>query len=319
MKDKLNVPDELKIRQEPWHETPCSKCIETHCCRNLPLTPLRLNDQSDFINLILSSCYNEIFPVLKKSGEWAYYLERDCSFLDQKDGRCTIHKAPHQSMICKSYDAHNCWYVDAFSQEKYSTMIRFNTEMIIWFEKRYKLIENKFDVDIDWEELCMAAFDYRRNTVDIRLSTSSPWSSFTLSYKKSRTDQFLFFPPYKRPENRKHFELLSFRLSFPGIFLAISDTCWAFMIPTEINKLRLNNIRREYYPAIEHKDGSYSFDSLQKRDYPHSDTGEQWIILQRSDLEMLKNLTTFDSEGRVRKIPAGYEILNALKSRNPVL
>lgn len=317
MKVKTDFSDDLKIRQDIWDESPCSKCSTIHCCENLPLAPLLLNSQKDFVSLILTSSYNGIIPVLKKTGQWTFYLKRDCNYLGKPEGQCTIHKASHQSLICKSYNAHTCWYKEAFSTEKFSTMIRFNTEMIMWYEKRYKLIENKFDADINWEELCTAAYNYRMNRVDINLKTYKPYKSFTLSFKKSRSDQFLFLPPYNRPENKNHFELLSFRLGFPGIYLAITDSCWSFMIKTDLNLARLSLIRNEYYPAIEHKDETYSFDRVQKEHCPFSETGEQWIILQRSDLKILMDLTVFDTAGRVKKIPAGAEILNALKSKNP--
>ncbi len=88
------------------------------------------------------------------------------------------------------------------------------------------------------------------------------------------------------------------------------------MIRTDLNQARLNLIRQEYYPAIEHKDGKYSFDSIIKEYSPFSETGEQWIILQRSDLKILMDLTIFDAAGRVKKIPASSDILNALKSKN---
>lgn len=317
MNKKMDSADGLTIRQDLWDESPCSHCSDVHCCKNLPLAPLRLTSQSDFINLILTSSYNGIFPVYKKTGEWTFYLKRDCSYLGKPNGQCTIHKESHQSLICKSYDAHTCWYVEAFSTERYTTMIPFNTDMIIWFEKRYKLIDEGFDAEIDWDELCDAAYNYRWNTIPINTAAFEPWSSFTLSFKRSRSDQFLFLPPYNRPETRNHFELLSFRLSFPGIYLAISDTCWAFMVKTDLNKQSLNLIRREYYPVIGHNNGTFSFDSIKNEFRPFSGTGEQWVILQRSDLETLKNVTIFDETGNVRHIPTSSEILHALKTENP--
>jgi Fe-S-cluster containining protein len=255
--------------------------------------------------------------VLKQSGEWTIYLQRDCNFLDKTTGKCSIHGAPVQSMICKSYDAHRCWYVNAFSTEEFSTAISFNTDMLIWFEKRYKLIENNFVLDIDWDELCRAAYEYKKNIIDIKPPTIEAWTSLTLSFKNSRADHLLFLPPYNRPKNINHYELISFRLGFPGIQLAITDTCWAFMVQTSFNRKYLNLIQQEYYPAIGHKDGAYSFDSMMREHSPFSEAGNQWIILQRSDLETLKNLTIFDAAGRVLKTPSSSDILNALKSKSP--
>jgi hypothetical protein len=89
------------------------------------------------------------------------------------------------------------------------------------------------------------------------------------------------------------------------------------MIRTDLNQARLNLIRQDYYPSIEHKDGKYSFDHVMNKYSPFSETGEQWIILQRSDLKILMDLTIFDVAGRVKKIPLSSDILNALKSKNP--
>lgn len=317
MIEKTNCSDNLKTKQDIWDKSPCSQCYTIHCCENLPLSPLELNSQKDFINLILSSSYNGIYTVLKRTGEWTFYLKRDCSFLNKQNGKCMIHKSSNQSKICKSYDAHTCWYVEAFNTDKFSTMIPFNTQMIIWYEKKYKFIDKKFNAEINWEELCTSAYDYRLNTVDIIPKTYKPYKSFTLSFNQSRSDQFLFLPPYNRPNNMNQFELISFRLGFPGIYLAITDSCWAFMIKTNLNQAGLNLIKGEYYPSIEHKDGKYSFDSLIKEHSPFSETGKQWIILQRSHLQILMNLTIFDTTGRVKKIPTSSDILNALKSKNP--
>ena len=317
MKEKISYNRDLKIKQDLWQESPCSRCAGSPCCRNLPLAPVRLNSQSDFINLLLISSYHGVYPALKQSGEWTIYLGRDCRFLDPGTGKCSIHKETHQSLICKTYDAHNCWYTDAFCSENYSTMVPFDTERMIWFEKRYGLIKNRFETEIDWEDLCSEAIRSPWVPDGSDSGIISPWSSNRLAFKKSRSDQFLFLPPYKLPETRSHFELLSFRLGFPGIALAITDTCWSFLVTTRIDQTRLDLIRREYYPAIGYEDGAYSFDSILKQYRPFSGAGEQWIVLQRDDLKTLIHLTEFDSSGRVHRRPRSSEILHALQPRSP--
>ena len=107
------------------------------------LGPVRLKSRSDFINLLLISCYDGMYPALKESGEWTVYLGRDCRFLDAS-GKCSIHRESHQSLICKTYDAHSCWYTEAFRKDCYSTMIPFSTERLIWFENKYDLTIKHF-------------------------------------------------------------------------------------------------------------------------------------------------------------------------------
>ena len=316
MKEKIEYNRTLKIKQDLWHETPCSKCFDTPCCRNLPLASVRMNNRSDFINLLLISCYDGLYPALKESGEWTVYLGRDCRFLDAS-GKCSIHKESHQSLICKTYDAHNCWYTEAFRKDRYSTMIPFNTEMLIWFEKKYDLISKHFEVAPAWDDLCAeAAVSFHR--CDTNSSGNfSPWMDRKLSFKKGRSEQFLFFPPYQLPDSRNHFELLSFRLGFSGISLAVTDTSWAFLVSSSLDPERLELVRNEFYPAISHKDGIYSFDGVVRQNNPHSLAGEQWIVLQRPDLKILVNLTVFDASGRIKRRPSSSEILAALQSRTP--
>jgi len=312
LKEKLTLPGDLKIKQDLWNESPCSLCSGTPCCRNLPLTPQTLNSQSDFINLILASCYNGIYPALKKSGEWTVYLGRSCSYLNNADGKCSIHSDPRQSLVCKSYDAHNCWYTDAFRADHYSTMIPFNTQMLVWYEKRYELIKNRFEIIPDWDELCESAFEFRSGLTFFEEDHFEPFSSKKLSFRLSRSQEYLFFPPFQRPEMKSHFELISFRLGFPGTSLAVTDNLWAFMIKSSLNISRLNLVRESYYPSIGHKDGSFSFESIQDVHKPFSQCGDQWIILQKRDLAALKNLTVFDASGRVRRLPTTTELLSAL-------
>ncbi len=317
LKEKTDYSGNLKIRQEHWQDSPCSRCQGTPCCRNLPLAPGRLESQRDFINLTMASVYNGLFPAMKDSGEWTYYLSRSCSFLSSETGMCTIHKELHQSLICKTYDAHSCWYTDAFNSRRYTTMIPFNTERLIWLEKRYDLIRSRFASSPDWETLCRdmqaegPGFEY---PVTGNLSHALQRK---LTFKKSRSSRYLLFPPYKRPGGKNHFELLSFRLGFPGVSLALSDTTWAFLVETEMDPAKLDLVRREYYPAIEHKDGNFSFDSIVREYSPYSETGEQWVLLHREDLPTLTALTEFDASGRIKRLPSCAEILHSLQPSSP--
>ena len=316
MKEKLAYNRTLKIKQDLWHESPCSKCSDTPCCRNLPLASVRLDSRSDFINLLLISCYDGLYPALKESGEWTVYLGRNCRFLDAS-GKCSIHKESHQSLICKTYDAHNCWYTEAFRKDSYSTMIPFSTERLIWFEKKYDLISKHFEVVPAWDDLCAeAAVSFHKHDSNPS-GNVTPWLDRKLTFKKGRSEQFLFFPPYQLPESRNHFELLSFRLGFSGISLAVTDTCWSFLVSSSLDSERLELVRKEFYPAISHKDGIYSFDGIVRQCNPHSRAGEQWIVLQRSDLNTLVDLTVFDASGKIIRRPSSSEILAALQSRTP--
>ncbi len=319
MKDKLTASGDLKVRQEAWGESPCSHCRDTPCCRNLPMAPLTLDSQRDFVNLLLISCYEGLFPALKSTGEWTVYLRRDCRFLDRRDGKCGIHGEARQSLICKSYDAHNCWYIDAFDENCSASLIPFNTERLIWLEKTYGLIGERFAFFPGWEELYTAVSRSDREESELFTDMEAPLDMRRLSFRKSREKNYLFLPPYQLPRTEKHFELLSFRLSFPGVYLAVTDNIWAFLVNTAVNPSLLNRVRDEFYPALDHGDGLFSFPRMRERYHPYSERGEQWILLRRHELPVLKRLTEFDASGNVKRLPSGGEILSALHSSGPGL
>ena len=317
MKEKLAASGDLKVRQEPWEDSPCSRCRDTPCCRNLPLAPLTLESRRDYVNLLLISCYEGLLPALKSTGEWSVYLRRDCRFLNRKDGRCGIHGTEQQSKICKSYDAHNCWYADAFDETCSASMIPFNSDRLIWLEKTYDLISKKFALFPDWEELNTAVRQYDRSKSEPFTHIEDSLDFRRLSFKKSREKNYLFLPPYERPRTDRHFELLSFRLSFPGVYLAVTDTVWAFLVDTAINPSLLNRVREEFYPALDHGDGIYCFDQMRESHRPYSGTGEQWVILKRPELPLIKRLAEFDPSGNVKRLPTSGEILSALRLGSP--
>ena len=319
MKEKIASSCDLIVRQELWDDSPCSNCPQTPCCRNLPLVSIVPDKQSDFITLILASAYDGIYPAMKKSGEWVIFLGRKCRFLNSSDGKCLIHKQAHQSMICKSYNAHECWYVKAYTSEENRKMIPFSTEMLVHLEQKCSLLSRRFKVQFDWTELCdsFREYGYKNPGTDVLSFHDNYDIPKRLTFRKSGSEDYLFFPPYTRPEYENHFELISFRLGFPGVFLAVSSTCWAYAVKTGMNSVLLNTVREAYYPAIQHKDFAFGFHNLKREQNPYSDTGEQWVILRREDIGILKSLVVFDSFGRAKKFPSTAELLGALNSTRP--
>ena len=317
MDEKALPPGGLEVRQDPWRESPCSSCARSLCCRYLPLAHLRLESPADFINLALASCYDGLFPALKESGEWTVFLGRACRFLDGAAGTCSIHGSPRQNMVCKTYDARRCWYVRAFSDERRTTLIPFSTEMLLWFERRYGLMERRFDADIDRTELREAAraFDNAASEGETR-DFATPGTP-GLSFRKSRAERFLFFPPHGRPEHRNHFELLSFRLGFPGVSLAVADSHWAFLAEVPLRADRLESFRRAHFPTVGHHNGSFSFAGLARDRPPSSSAGDRWAVLGFDDLGILEGLASFDASGKVRRLPSAAEVLAALGNRRP--
>jgi len=276
-----------------------------------------MEKQRDFIDLLLLSCFDGVFPAMKESGEWIIYLGRKCGHLDEAGEKCTIHMDSDQSLICRSYDSHSCWYRGAFTPKRRRMLLPFCTEGLIRLEKRYKLIENRFKKAVNWDELCDSAGEYGQNTPESEGDVCDFAVPLSLPFNNCRGEQFLFFPPYKRPEYRSHFELISFRLGFPGVYLVMTDSVWAFLVKTTVEHSLLDLIREEYYPAVTYKDGRYSSENIMKEQCPFSGAGKGWVVLRRSDIDVLTRLTDFDQSGRVRRLPSSADLLDVLSSKLP--
>lgn len=265
-------------------------------------------------------------PALKNTGEWILYLKRDCRFLDpSQGGKCTIHGASDQSLICKTYDPRNCWYTRAFRQDDSRVLIPFDTEGLIRLERDNTLIQNRFSVPLPKEGLhryaaAARALPAKPTAPASPGETPSPAAALAsprLSHRASRRGEFLFFPPFTRPQSRNQFSLLTFRLGFPGVTLAAADNGWAFLVESKPDPRALELIRREYYPPLAPRDFLYSFQGIQQEWQPFSETGAQWVILGKKNLPLLESLTRFDEFGKVTRHASTGEILKALTTRNP--
>ncbi len=316
MNQKLNLPANLSVKQDGWGVSPCSDCDNTPCCKNLPLDILKLQNYSDMVNLQLSSVFRDIYLVLKKSGEWNLYLRRNCLFVDADSGKCLIHAMPNQSLICKSYDAHRCWYKEAFKAHS-STLIKFTGGMLDDFEHSLTCANGKFDCEsYDFDTLRSTITDDFNKPVSQRRNSKRDYRQYTLSYKKAYDPDFLFLPPYIKPSSINHLELAEFRLGFPGVYLAVADNCWAYLIKTSLDLKRLQIIRKNL-PSVAPQDFSYSFKSFQRNSQPFSEIGEKFVVLRKDNLPLLKSMVKTDAAGRIKRLPTTYEIYFALKKDRP--
>ncbi len=316
MNQKLNLPSNLSVKQDVWGVSPCTVCDSTPCCKNLPLDILKLNNYSDMVNLQLSSVFRDIYPVLKKSGEWNLYLRRKCLSVDADSGKCLIHAMPNQSLICKSYDAHRCWYAEAFRADS-STLIKFTGEMLDEFEHFLTSDKGKFDCEsYDFVSVKSEIIDDFKKSVSTDSNNKKEYRQYSLSFKKACDPDFLFLPPYIRPSNINHLELAEFRLGFPGVYLAVADNCWAYMIKTSIDTKRLQIIQKSL-PSVTPQDFSYSFKSFQRTYQPFSEIGEKFIVLRKDHLALLKSMVKADAGGRIKRLPTTSEIYSALKKDRP--
>lgn len=318
MKEKLSLQKKHKIIQDSWTDSPCRLCNVSPCCSVVPLAPMKLLNRTDFINLALLSCYDNIRLGLKKSGEWSVYYSQDCRFLSAKTSKCTIHSGKFQSLICKSYDAHKCWYKPAFKNNQNEKIIFFDLSRLLLFEKMTGLLQNGYIKNkLSWEKLIELYSEFPLEP-DVRINASKKlFYDNSLLFKQSTPEHFLFFSPYDRPGKNIHFELITFRLGFYGMNLAIADNNWAYILSTNLNKEHFSRLKQERFPSIKAENGSFSFSMLKKKKWFHSGIGEKWVIAELEHIKPIKSITKFDFFGNVRKFPGAKEVLFLLRKISP--
>ncbi|MBN1648763.1 MAG: hypothetical protein JW874_12085 [Spirochaetales bacterium] len=319
MKERLSASADLKIRQESWIDSPCSFCQPTPCCRNLPLTSYRIGSRYDFIQLCLLACYRNILICLKKGSEWSVYYSRPCSFLNIQNGKCQIHAQPSQSMICKSYDAHNCWYQEAFRETENETMIQFSLDRLIWLGQEYDFFGYGMSGNpIDWKELCTRIKDVRcTDRSAASESSSSPLNSPLLRFDSCNPESFLFFPLQHRPERRLQYELFRFRLGFPNMHIAVADNCWAYMLQTQTDPWRLERLRNDLFPALQPEHNPFSFQEINRKTSFSSEIGRAFVIADLHHIDGIEKLSTLNKTDAITRVPSAREIYRLVTALAP--
>ena len=126
-------------------------------------------------------------------------------------------------MICKSYDAHNCWYMDAFDETCSASMIPFNTDRLLWLEKTYGLISKRFALFPDWEELYTALRLYDRNSSEVLPDMEDPLEFRRLSFKRAGRRITCSCPPISAPAGKGILSCFRSGSAFPA-------STWQFRI-----------------------------------------------------------------------------------------
>ncbi len=335
MKEKINLPPDHTIKQEAWNTSPCSSCYGSPCCTYLPLTFLRFETRTDFIKLALLACYPEIGLGRKESGEWTVYYKAPCAFLNPASSKCGIHGLGTQSLICKSYDAHTCWYRDAFKNTENHALIRFNLPRLLWLEKRTRFsrdgsvktqpppaaIIKAFAAlplpGVAWNSAGSSPIALRFDPRAGRQPAAARFGAHVLPFHGSGAERFLFFPPYDKPKKALHFELMRFRLGFRGLRLAVADNCWAYLLCTYLDTAAFKRFASVYFPRLAPKHNPFSFFSLHRERLIYSELGEKWVIAGPAHLTALKTHTAFDKGGNIMRIPGSREVLGIIRAISP--
>jgi hypothetical protein len=246
------------------------------------------------------------------------YYAKNCGALDGVTSQCLIHGAPQQNLICKSYDAHACWYREAFVTPQNDQAIFFDLERLMFLEKKTDLLRRSGQAgDAAWDDIRREIAAIPCPTAETRPGGSAVVPPLLLPFKKCLPEHYLFFPPYGKPQREIHFELASFRLGFPGMSLAVTDNYWAYMLRTELNEERFGRLVGDYFPSLNPGHGSFGFPELHKRMAFFSETGENWIMLHRERLPLLRRVVRYDAFGNIIGIPGTRELLSILRFSTP--
>jgi hypothetical protein len=138
-----------------------------------------------------------------------------------------------------------------------------------------------------------------------------------LPFKKCLPDNFLFFPPFGKPQRAIHFELAAFRLGFPGVRLAVTDTHWSYLVNTALNGELFARLTMEYFPTLTSRHGRFGFPEVRKQTGLFSRAGENWLVLHGGQLPLLRSVVQYDAFGNVKHIPSTRDLLSLLRPSTP--
>jgi hypothetical protein len=246
---RLQVSETIFIDTPDWLASPCSSC-GTFCCSNLPLCDLLIETRNDLLYLADICWFEGMVPVLKQDGQWRLFYNADCRFLHKPTAKCTIHNTPEQSNICKTYPPDRCWYRKAFASAETDLLLRFNGARI---ERMITLCRFGDDGEIleapGWEMLQKEFSGLPFFPTSVPASPERMVQAEKRTRGRERGPLFLF-PPGK-PQKPEHFDLLRFRLGFPGVVLLTSFTLWCFALPAVFKLQVPPDIRRTLYQRLE--------------------------------------------------------------------
>lgn len=213
----------LFLDTHEWLSSPCAGC-GSYCCSNLPLCELKVESWQDLQKLIDLCWFEGMVPALKDNGEWKLFYQVPCRYIHEPTGKCTIHETPEQSAICKKYPPHRCWYKKAFSSPESLQLIRFNAARLGWLIEMIGFDDaGRIDETPSWEVMA-------EELQKIRFSPPTFSAPPTVMEQHLDSEFLLLFPPDK-PKSIEHFDLVRFRMGFPGVMVLTSFSLWCFSVP----------------------------------------------------------------------------------------
>ncbi|GAB4368323.1 MAG: hypothetical protein Kow009_05110 [Spirochaetales bacterium] len=198
---------------------PCLSCLDTPCCKRLPLDRISIRYRTDLETLRTYLLHRWFEVGLKDDGTWMLFYHRPCRNLDITTGFCTVHGTDRQPWICKQYSSYNCWYQRVYRREQSLEFIRFDAR------RMDRLMQmTSYDMDTgeiagvpSWEEM-------------IEVFQRYPLDDSSLRAQEGRWKEFRF--PVPHPRKKRHIELFLFREQFPGVRILQGKEEWVTVVET---------------------------------------------------------------------------------------
>lgn len=204
---------------EPFSNNPCLACVETPCCKRLPLERIKVKTRADLETLQMYLRHRWFEVGLKDDGTWMLFYQRPCRNLDIHTGLCVVHGTPEQPWTCKEYPSYRCWYQRVFRTEQSLEFIRFDARRV-----EVLMIMVSYDVDTgeiadvpSWEEM-------------IDTFASMPLDDPDRRAPGGKRKELRF--PVPPPQKERHIELFRFRQQFPGVRIFKGKKEWVTVVET---------------------------------------------------------------------------------------
>lgn len=222
---------------------------------------------------------------LRDDGTFSLFYRGSCRFVSEptSDGHggslCTLFGKPARPQICVDYSANRCWYRPSFGawggldgREDSTSFLRLTPQRLAALEAMTGFDDSGEIARVPaWEELLAVLRDPR---------------SFPL-YERRPLPGLVHRFAMGTPRRRRHFDLIRFRLGFPGVFVDGRSREWELLIRPgpESSSTRLGS--------------------------PGLSRGQAVFGLE--DLDRVTAASRFDEAGRVRYAPFGWDLARILE------
>jgi len=217
--DRGNTASSITPSPNLFSTNPCLSCVETPCCRRLPLEKLSVRYRRD-LESVLRVLRHRWFEIgLKDDGTWMLFYQQPCRNLDLRTGLCTVHGTPQQPWTCKKYPSHHCWYQRVFNTEQSLEFIRFDA-------RRVEMLMEMVSYDVDTGEIADVPSWEEMIQVFSKIPLDDPGSRAS----RGKLKEFRF--PVPPPLTERHIELFRFRQQFPGVRILKGKREWVTVVDT---------------------------------------------------------------------------------------